>query len=340
MLSSHIGHTLSDDSALTGFTLSITGHLMTVIKVDGGNDVFGAPTVNSIGILYPGERVDIIVQKLSSINSEHPQLTIGLDKENLKFKNFALTPTQHFPIATGPYTRTPDPPLPLRYNLAKATSPETEIATDLATVATQTILLYTKVEILAEYSNIPKGFINRTSWAEPDSSTPPLLETDRKDWKNHFIPRIQASNDTWVDIVLNNIDEKGHPFHLVFPTSLLLLFLPRSLTPTINPTDHPQHGTPFHILTTHRSPPGHHKPYNPYIDPLPPINTLNPIKKDTVYVPGSGYVILRFRPDNPGLWLCHCHVLWHHAVGMGMAFEIDDFASSGNGTQIDTPPTT
>lgn len=39
-------------------------------------------------------------------------------------------------------------------------------------------------------------------------------------------------------------------------------------------------------------------------------------------MPKMGYVVLRFRADNEGLWLFHCHVLWHHAVGMAMAFQV------------------
>ena len=26
---------------------------------------------------------------------------------------------------------------------------------------------------------------------------------------------------------------------------------------------------------------------------------------------------LIFIADNPGMWLCHCHMLEHHAAGMG-----------------------
>ncbi|KAE9008675.1 hypothetical protein PR003_g16083 [Phytophthora rubi] len=33
-----------------------------------------------------------------------------------------------------------------------------------------------------------------------------------------------------------------------------------------------------------------------------------------------GYVVLRFKADNPGVWMMHCHVDWHMAIGMGMVF--------------------
>ena len=46
------------------------------------------------------------------------------------------------------------------------------------------------------------------------------------------------------------------------------------------------------------------------------VNTKTPLRKDTVYVPSMGFVVLRFALDNDGLWLLHCHVLWHEDQGM------------------------
>lgn len=37
--------------------------------------------------------------------------------------------------------------------------------------------------------------------------------------------------------------------------------------------------------------------------------------KDTVLLPFPGYVRLRFRADNPGFWLFHCHFDWHISIG-------------------------
>jgi FtsP/CotA-like multicopper oxidase with cupredoxin domain len=32
-------------------------------------------------------------------------------------------------------------------------------------------------------------------------------------------------------------------------------------------------------------------------------------------MPFSGYVRLRFRANNPGFWLFHCHFDWHLPIG-------------------------
>ncbi|ORX69992.1 hypothetical protein DL89DRAFT_267228 [Linderina pennispora] len=45
-----------------------------------------------------------------------------------------------------------------------------------------------------------------------------------------------------------------------------------------------------------------------------------PISRDTVQVESGEYVKLRFRADNPGVWLMHCHFPWHARAGMDMVF--------------------
>ena len=40
------------------------------------------------------------------------------------------------------------------------------------------------------------------------------------------------------------------------------------------------------------------------------------ITKDTVILPGLGYVVVQFRSTNPGWWLLHCHMLPHQSEGM------------------------
>lgn len=55
-----------------------------------------------------------------------------------------------------------------------------------------------------------------------------------------------------------------------------------------------------------------------------------PPAKDTIAVPNNGYVVLRFRADNPGYWLFHCHFLFHIVIGMNLVVHV--------GTHADLPP--
>ena len=46
----------------------------------------------------------------------------------------------------------------------------------------------------------------------------------------------------------------------------------------------------------------------------------NPIRRDVVIIPGEGFVVLKFRADNPGVWLFHCHIEFHMQAGLATFF--------------------
>uniref|UniRef100_A0AAG5DEL4 Uncharacterized protein n=1 Tax=Anopheles atroparvus TaxID=41427 RepID=A0AAG5DEL4_ANOAO len=50
----------------------------------------------------------------------------------------------------------------------------------------------------------------------------------------------------------------------------------------------------------------------------------NPPYKDTVSVPSRGYTKIRFRADNPGFWLVHCHFEWHLGIGMSLVLQVGE----------------
>ncbi|KAJ2747348.1 ferroxidase fet3 [Coemansia sp. BCRC 34301] len=45
-----------------------------------------------------------------------------------------------------------------------------------------------------------------------------------------------------------------------------------------------------------------------------------PMRRDTTLVAPGAYAILRFRADNPGVWLMHCHIDLHMELGLSMMF--------------------
>ncbi|KAK7431656.1 hypothetical protein QQZ08_001875 [Neonectria magnoliae] len=45
-------------------------------------------------------------------------------------------------------------------------------------------------------------------------------------------------------------------------------------------------------------------------------NRVNPMRRDTITIPGFSHVVLRIVADNPGIWALHCHILWHAEGGM------------------------
>lgn len=96
--------------------------------------------------------------------------------------------------------------------------------------------------------------------------------------------KVLALNN-WVQIVVRNQDPTSHPFHL--------------------------HGHVFQVIS---------RGLMPFDENALPPAKANPVRRDTVVVPGVGYVILRFKADNPGVWLFHCHVEWHMSAGLVAQF--------------------
>lgn len=45
-----------------------------------------------------------------------------------------------------------------------------------------------------------------------------------------------------------------------------------------------------------------------------------PMRRDTVMVNSHGWLTFRFRADNPGVWLMHCHMEWHAHSGLMATF--------------------
>lgn len=96
-----------------------------------------------------------------------------------------------------------------------------------------------------------------------------------------------------IEIVVNNMDAGKHPFHL--------------------------HGHAFQIISRSE---GTEDDEDPEIfDPSNPKHTKYPNYpsiRDTVLVNSNGFVVIRFKADNPGIWFFHCHVDWHLEQGLAI----------------------
>ncbi|CAL1401971.1 unnamed protein product [Linum trigynum] len=63
--------------------------------------------------------------------------------------------------------------------------------------------------------------------------------------------------------------------------------------------------------------------FDPSKDPKS-YNLVDPVERNTVGVPTAGWVAIRFRADNPGVWLMHCHFDVHLSWGLRMAWVVMD----------------
>ncbi|RDK43415.1 laccase [Aspergillus phoenicis ATCC 13157] len=301
--------------SVAGFTLGFQKKQFSLIQVDS-IDVEQEDS-NSAGVLYPGQRMDIILRP--GPDKTPSSMTIDLDKECFRYPNPALASIQTFDITkSSDNTSSTISPLNNAISLSEVATRKS-LLSSLPEKAHQTHVVYTKIEKLSINHNVPYGFFNRTSW-RPQIDTP-LIDLPRDKWDGNQLVLSTGSSTSralpsdkdqnlWIDLVVNNLDDSGHPFHL--------------------------HGHQFYILTTYQAPVGWGA-YNPFTDAYPPGLAPEPVSssradtpydlsraqlRDTVYIPSRGHAILRFRADNPGIWLFHCHIIWHQASGMAMLLQI------------------
>lgn len=100
------------------------------------------------------------------------------------------------------------------------------------------------------------------------------------DYTNSFV----LEKDDVVEIIMNNDDTGKHPFHL--------------------------HGHNFQVLVRGDEDLGHYDPNNHTAFPAVPM------RRDVLMVRPQSYFVIRFKADNPGVWLFHCHIEWHMDSGL------------------------
>jgi len=148
---------------------------------------------------------------------------------------------------------------------------------------------------------LDRGYFNSTSYKPLKSSSLYKQITNVTDsdpqwsttgsilpWDDQMIININEPAAV-VDLLINNLDDGSHPFHL--------------------------HGYKFWIL---RASSGNFK--FKYYDEIDASNEY--MKRDTVNIPGYGWALLRIVADNPGIWPLHCHIGWHMEAGLTMQLSV------------------
>ncbi|KAH8699074.1 multicopper oxidase-domain-containing protein [Talaromyces proteolyticus] len=310
--------------SLSGITVSFAKEAVDIITLDGGIPVearIGMEGMSSAGILFPGQRMDLVLRPSQRLGAnDGPSLiTVQLDESDYKIGNPSLQSRQSFPILKSQNHMTgvvpgllADKELDSQHIDIEKIPSASSVRAILPPKAQQTHMVYTKVEKLSRLANIPHGFFNRTTWKAQSSPPNPLAGLARQQWDKNQLAIVTGSEPVWIDFVVNNLDEGAHPFHL--------------------------HGHNFYVIAVHESTHGWGS-YNPWDEKsriaAGYISTADSdsydlnqaVLRDTVQIPRRGYAVLRFRADNPGVWLFHCHVMWHLAGGMAMvvdAMSVDD----------------
>ncbi|OAA52124.1 laccase Lcc4 [Cordyceps fumosorosea ARSEF 2679] len=119
-------------------------------------------------------------------------------------------------------------------------------------------------------------------WQDPTLSK--LLRHDTNFQKNDSVIELPQANKTF-NLVIQNPLFVAHPIHL--------------------------HGHDFFVLG---------QGVGPFLPGASRLTTANPPRRDTALLPGSGYLVLGFVTDNPGVWLMHCHIGYHVEMGFALQF--------------------
>ena len=115
----------------------------------------------------------------------------------------------------------------------------------------------------------------------------------------HCIHRLKVKRNSIVELLLIDIqDGLTHPFHL-HGHKFFVMEMGAFLTPTTSQA--------IRVNGVKRR-----------------NRNKQPVHRDTVLVPNKGFVRLKFRADNPGFWLAHCHFEWHLAIGMGFILQVGE----------------
>ncbi|OAA79252.1 iron transport multicopper oxidase FET3 precursor [Akanthomyces lecanii RCEF 1005] len=275
--------------AFAGQYLWIEGHTMQIVEVDG---VYTKTA--------PAERVYI---------SAAQRVSFLLTTKNDTSANFPIVAS----MDTTLFDTLPDD---LNYNSTGWLSyddskpkPEPKIVYDFDAFDDMTLEPYDEMKLLPEpqktveldvvMDNLGDGanyaFFNNITYKGPkvptlysvlssgDQATNPTVYGE-------FTHPFVLEKDEIVQIVVNNLDTGRHPFHL--------------------------HG--HHFQAIHRS-----------AEEAGTLATENltesqfsqvPMRRDTLVVWPNGNIVLRFKANNPGVWLFHCHIEWHVVSGLMATF--------------------
>lgn len=275
-------------SALAGAFLTFSGHTFEIIMQDGS---YITPVEADMIRVDTAQRYDIIIKACEDDTGNYPFL-FALDINT----DYTSPETSPIPIqwplnATGYLVGDPEGDLTAvevvdvfdPIDSSKFTNPYGDAPYG---PVTQTIVI--DFNFCFDNDSIPRACFNGEPYVPQLVPTLYTAVTVGDDNTNPIvyggvIPYIVES-EAVVDIVINNYNFAIHPFHL--------------------------HGHQFQVLERAPANSGVWPGWNTTTPPP------EPASRDVVDVYSNSYAVIRFKADNPGVWLFHCHIEWHVEMGM------------------------
>ncbi|QDS77480.1 hypothetical protein FKW77_000023 [Venturia effusa] len=258
-------------------------HTMSIIEIDG---VYTEPSDAQMIYITPAQRYSFLITMKNETSSNYA-IQGSMDEDLFDSVPDTTNPNVTSWLVYDDQKAMPEPAL------IDAFEPHDDFALipldgmKLLPDADQTVTLDMAMDNLGDGANY--AFFNDITYVRPKV---PTLFTALTTGANATQSEIYGVNshafvlkkDEIVDIVLNNLDTGKHPFHL--------------------------HGHNFQVIA--RSADDEGKYANNVTFPA------IPARRDTILVRPNGNFVLRFKADNPGVWLFHCHLEWHMASGLAV----------------------
>ncbi|OLL26531.1 Iron transport multicopper oxidase [Neolecta irregularis DAH-3] len=270
-------------SAFAAFNFWLEDHEMSVIEVDG---VHTEPRNTTALYITAAQRYSVLVTAKDDTTSNYAM--VG----SMDTTMFDTVPSGLNPNATAHIVYGTDWPLPKASYISSFPSWDDTTLSPLQPIPPYKYdtqhQLDVKMDVLKDGENY--AFFNNITYVPPKV---PTLYSVMSSGDQSTDPIIYGPNTNQillnhmnvVQLVVNNYDPGKHPFHL--------------------------HGHTFQVIS---------REYGAF-DPIKTIDEpKNPLRRDVIYVPPNGHVVLRFVADNPGVWLFHCHIEWHMVSGLVATF--------------------
>ncbi|KAJ9478570.1 putative Iron transport multicopper oxidase FET5 (putative) [Pseudozyma hubeiensis] len=288
-------------ASLATFRFSVDGHRMTVIEADGTE--VEPVVVQSLNVMV-AQRYSVIIETdqpvgAYAVRAEVLDDMFAYENPFLDMNQYAIMRYEGVSASTPPMANPANTSL---VNVTESLSisqliPITPMDAPASNMTTKLVVNFgldsdsnwhaffnqtTFTSEMAPQASLMKAYTFETSEHSASNSTVGAYYND----PNEMI--VTNTEVVVMDVIINNLDEGEHPFHL--------------------------HGyTPFLVGAGA----GNFEGLSNFSD-----SRVNPMRRDVFSVPPYSWIAFRFIADNTGVWPFHCHLMPHMAVGLFMQFQV------------------